>query len=459
MPLPSALMCLAAFLAPVSLPPTGGGIQVGEPDNNRWARYVEYTGLDTVQVTLYAKQRRWNESTLHFGVGAWDKLPGVRQEVAAAQARGLKVMLVLRVELDREDPYNRHLWHGMIWPDDAHLEQWFEQFRIYARWGAERAVELGADMLIVGHELNSMTSTAVGPHLPDLLAYHLAPERTAKVIESQLACASRAENIGDTKEPDGARFASLRAQLEAEDATRRRWSETVAGISAPLTTWPVAMPPKLAARRARYARFWRALVKDLRTIYSGPIGYGANFDQFHEVGFWDAMDFIAISSYFSLRPLIVDDLDVALRAGWRRVAAEIEAVAESAGRPVVLHELGWSRKDGSTIRPYSYYGVEPIETGDGPDADLACIHWRTQPDAPQERERAMAALIDVVEAGLFPSLRGFSLWKLTTEPVHLGQEPFTVLMPVPHVERVADDGYVLLARDLLEALRARYWAQ
>ncbi len=456
MPLLPTALCLAALLAPappVPLPPTGGGIQINEPDPARWARYVEHAGLNTVQVTLYADQVAWDGGALTFGDDAWNKLPGVREEVAAAQARGLRVMLVLRVRLDLDTPANRHLWHGMIWPRDEALAAWFDAYRRFARWGAERATELGVDVLLVGHELNSMTSTVVGPKLPDLLAYHLAPGRTATVVDSRLACAARAEGMQDTHEPDGARFASLRAQLEAEDATRRRWSETVSGLSAPLTAVP-PMPAALAARRARYSRFWRDLVAELRTVYAGPIGYGANFDQFHEVDFWDALDFIAISSYFSLRPLNAPDLDAALRAGWRRVAAQIEAVAQAVGRPVVLHELGWSRKEGSSIRPYAYHGVTPIETGLGPDDGLACIHWRSQPDAPQERARALAALLDVVEAGAFPSLRGFSLWKLTTEPHQLREEPFATLLPLPHLAREADHGFVALARDLLALLVA-----
>lgn len=441
------LLSLVTLLAPI--PPMGGGVQVGEVDDHRWARFIEGAGLDTLQVTLYAKQMRWDGHRLHFGGDAWEKLPAVRAEVAAAQARGLKVMLVLRVELDLDEPANRHLWHGMIWPAERHLERWFDSYRAFARWGAERAAEMGADVLLVGHELNSVTSTAVGPQLPDLLAYHLAPERTAEVLDSRMACAARAESVSDTAEPDGLRFADLRAQLEAEDATRRRWAEAVTGLEAPLTAWPVPMPPALAKRRARYARFWRALVTELRDVYQGPIGYGANFDQYREVDFWDAMDVIAISSYFSLRPLEVDDLDAALLDGWRRVAGEVESVAGPAGRPVVLSELGWSRKQGSTIRPYSYYGVEPIERGDG---ELSCIHWRTQPDAPQERERALAALLSVVEAGGFPSLRGFSLWKMTTEPAQTGHEPFAVVLPPPYVEREADDGFVFLAARLLDAL-------
>lgn len=449
------LLTIAALLAPVPVPPTGGGIQISEADDLRWVRYVDHAGLDTVQITLYADQPAWDGAELLFGDDAWNLLPGLRKEADAAHARGLKVMLVLRVRLVMADAVNRHLWHGMIWPTDAALEGWFASYRRFARWGAARAAEMGADLLLVGHELNSMTSTTIGPTLPDLLAFHLAPERTAQVTESRLACAARAEHMHDTGEPDGMRFRSLRAQLEAEDATRRRWSEIVSGVAAPLRTWPLAMPAALATRRARYAQFWRGLVDEVRTIYAGPIGYGANFDQFHEVDFWDAMDFIAISSYFSLRPLAVDDLDAALRAGWRRVAAAIEAVAGPVGRPVILHELGWSRKAGSTIRPYSYAGVTPIETGEGANAELTCIHWRSQPDAPDERERALAALIDVVEAGAFPSLRGFSIWKLTTEPTHLPHEPFAVLLPLPWLERVADDGFVALTRLLLEALDAQ----
>lgn len=453
MPILLALTLLAA--PPVPLPPMGGGIQVAEIDNNRWARFVEGAGLDTVQVTLYATQRRWDGHRLDFGVDAWLKLPGLRAEVAEARARGLKVMLVLRVQLDLSEPANRHLWHGMIWPTDDALERWFAAYRSFARWGAERATEIGADLLLVGHEMNSMSSTVVGPHLPDLLAYHLAPERTAEVVASRLACAGRAEAMRDTAEPDGARFATLKAQLEAEDATRRRWSETVSGVRAPLTAWPVAMPTALAERRRRYAAFWRSLVDELRPIYRGPIGYGANFDQFHEVDFWDAMDVIAISSYFSLRPLRVDDLARALEDGWRRVAARVEAVAGPVGRPVVLHELGWTRKQGSTIRPYSYVGVEPIEVGEGDDAELTCIHWRSQPEAPGERAQALDALLRVVEAGRFPSLRGFSLWKMTTEPSHLTHEPFAVLLPPPYVDRAADHGFVRLAADLLDALYRR----
>lgn len=437
--------------APRLVEVTGGGVAVAEADVGRWAWFVDAAGFDTVQVTLYADQPEWDSGALHFGDDAWGTLPGVRAEVAAAQARGLDVMVVLRVRLDLHAPHNRHLWHGMIWPREAELEAWFANYREFALWGAARAAELGADLLVIGHELNSMSSTVAGPDLPALLGYHLSPERTAAVVSSRAQCAARAGDDG-RGEPDGARFESLRAQLAAEEATRRAWAEAVSGVKAPLVTWPTAMPAALAERRRRYEAFWRGLAGEVRAVFSGPVGYGANFDQFEEVGFWDALDFIAISSYFALRPLEVDDIDAALEDGWRAVAARVDAAAQRWQRPVVLHELGWSRKAGGTVRPYSYVGVEPIERGDG---TLACIDWARQPDAPGERERALAALLRVVEGGGFASLRGFSLWKMTTEPGHRADEPFAVVLPPPFVDREADHGFVRLAADLLDALRAR----
>lgn len=447
------VVCFAASAeaAPRVVEVTGGGIQVSEEDPERWVRFVEGAGFDTVQVTLYADQAQWDGGELSYGHDAWHKLPGVREEVAAAQARGLDVMVVLRVRLTLEDAYNRHLWHGMIWPRDAELERWFTHYRAFALWGAARAAEMGADLLLIGHELNSMTSTQVGPDLPALLAYHLAPDRTRAVVESRARCTA---GVGDDArhEPDGMVFADLRAQLLAEDEARRAWAETVSGVAAPLKTWPTVMPPALAERRRRYEAFWRGLAAEVRGVYSGPIGYGANFDQFAEVGFWDALDFIGISSYFALRSLEVDDLDAALEAGWRRVARRVDAVAQRWQRPVVLHELGWSRKRGGTVRPYSYVGVEPMERGDG---TMACIDWQRQPEAPGERERALWALLRVVEGGGFASLRGFSLWKLTTEPAHRPHEPFGVVLPPPFVDREADHGFVRLAVDVLDVLRAR----
>ncbi|MCB9549123.1 MAG: hypothetical protein H6706_25250 [Myxococcales bacterium] len=449
------LPALVALLL-AAVPPMTGGIRINEPDDQRWAWFVEGAGLDTVQVTIYADQVHWDGADLEYSYLAWAGLPGLIAEVQAAQARGLQVMLVLRVKLDLFRAENRHLWHGMIWPRDEALEAWFARYRAFTLFWADWATRLGVDALVIGHELNSMTSTRPGDNLPDLLGYHLSPARTEAVVAARLACARAADVPTTLTTRDGHAYPSLAALLAAEDATHRGWAERVSGLRAPLagTTLP-PRPAALAARRARYAAFWRQLAADTRRVFPGPIGYGANFDQFEEVDFWDALDFIAISSYFPLRTLDTpaEGLDAALQAGWAQVIARIEGVARAVDRPVVLHELGWSQKLGSTIRPYSYHGVEPIEAGTAGAPRLACVHWPTQPDAPEERVRALDALVRAVEAGRFPSLRGVSFWKLTTEPHHRAEEPFAVVLPPPYVDRDADDDFVVLAARLAAAIR------
>ena len=145
------LPALVALLL-AAVPPMTGGIRINEPDDQRWAWFVEGAGLDTVQVTIYADQVHWDGADLEYSYLAWAGLPGLIAEVQAAQARGLQVMLVLRVKLDLFRAENRHLWHGMIWPRDEALEAWFARYRAFTLFWADWATRLGVDALVIGHE-------------------------------------------------------------------------------------------------------------------------------------------------------------------------------------------------------------------------------------------------------------------------------------------------------------------
>ncbi len=56
------------------------------------------------------------------------------------------------------------------------------------------------------------------------------------------------------------------------------------------------------------------------------------------------------------------------------------------------------------------------------------MHWESQPDDAGERVAALQALADVVHDGGFTTLRGFTLWKLTTRDEHRAIEPFAALL-------------------------------
>jgi hypothetical protein len=396
-------------------PPTFfGGIQVNEPDHNRWTAALTDAGLDSVQVTLYARQQRWDEAAL-----SWDRqVPWVVSEIRSAKHAGLRVILVMRVALEHGLVANRHLWHGMIWPREDQLQSWFAAYSEFVLWGAGIAAQEDVDLFVVGNELNSLGSTTPLDSLPPLYAYFLDSARVKTVRQELLRCAGLLEAS-----------ARLASDLLAEEGVRRAWTLQVLGGAA-------ADLEHLNTRRRRYEAFWRDLVSRVRQGYPGLVSYGASFDQFQEVGFWDALDLVAVNAYF---PLSVYGLEPAARAGlmarsWRRIAAELSLATDA--RPVVLVELGWTRRLGSTVRPYSYDRVEVLETAE-PDAGRTCVHWESQPDDPAERVAALQGLADVVSDGGFPTLRGFTLWKLTTRPEHRAIEPFAaVLQPgsgYPHV--------------------------
>ena len=92
-----------------------GGIQVNEPDQEAWVRTLDEVGMNTVAVTVYARQGDWDSANLWFD----DEAPWAVNEIRVAKARGLKVVLVLRVALDHAFERNKFFWHGMIMPHTA----------------------------------------------------------------------------------------------------------------------------------------------------------------------------------------------------------------------------------------------------------------------------------------------------------------------------------------------------
>ena len=56
------------------------------------------------------------------------------------------------------------------------------------------------------------------------------------------------------------------------------------------------------------------------------------------------------------------------------------------------------------------------------------MHWASQPVDPGERVDALEALGRVVREGGFDVLRGFTLWKLSTDAGHRAIEPFVVVL-------------------------------
>ncbi|MBS1867841.1 MAG: hypothetical protein JSS69_18165, partial [Acidobacteria bacterium] len=91
------------------------------------------------------------------------------------------------------------------------------------------------------------------------------------------------------------------------------------------------------------AEAWRSLIARARELYSGPLVYAANFgDEFENVEFWDALDYIGMDEYYSLP----DNLST------EELVRRVEAVQKRFQRPVIFTEVGFPSVAGGNRNPW-----------------------------------------------------------------------------------------------------------
>lgn len=411
-----------------------GGIQVNEASLPHWLDRLEAVGMNTVSVTDYAHHGDWDSYNLWYD----EEAEGELAEMRAAKGRGMHVVLIARVALDHAFPRNEFLWHGMILPkSEEELDEWFRRYTAFVLRWAEIAQREGVDVLMIGSEMNALTSTLPLTELPPLHDWYLSEEKRREQKEALLA-------HGDVVErrhlaPRGREgYDSLESYLEAQIGTERSWAETTV--------------PSLAAANARRAdldRRWRELIARVREVYDGPLGYAANFDQYQEVGFWDALDVMGINAYFQLRPELLPQRDAEtlqplLVEGWRGVLGGIAEVRREQGledMPVVFTEMGYTYRANSTLEPWAADGFSLLPVAEAapsskaapdaaPDAepDRRLVVWQDQPVDLTERALAVRALRQAHAELQDPFLAGILYWKLSTEPAHFDVEPFVLLI-------------------------------
>lgn len=403
-----------------------GGIQVNEEDDETWTRALEAAGMNTVALTDYARQGDWDSADL-----TWNEAnPGLLGELRAAKALGQHAVLVLRIDLDQSHERNRFLWHGMILPEgEEAIDTWFERYTRFALQWAAIAESEGVDVLMIGSELNALASTLPLAETPILEEYYLNPEkqedRRRRYLEHREVVESR--HLGGGEQDD---FEDLESYIDARIASEQAWASQVAtdGKELSLAT--------INRRRQRLNDRWVELIRRLREVYSGPLGYAANFDQYASVGFWPELDTMGINAYFKLRDTLVpearrdEQLPGLLRQGWRRALAEIDTFRETQNlgeKPVIFTEIGYTYRAQSTLEPWAHTGFSLIRKSvDNPEQEL--VVWEDQPVDRTERALAVRALFDAHRELAAPFLRGLLYWKLSTVSTHEEIESFVLLL-------------------------------
>ena len=98
-------------------------------------------------------------------------------------------------------------------------------------------------------------------------------------------------------------------------------------------------------------QFWRSLIKKIRGIYKGKLTYAANWDEYLDVPFWDALDYAGVNAYFPLTnsktPKITE-----LKKAWQPYLKEIRRFYKKVKKPVLFTEYGYLSVDGCAFNTW-----------------------------------------------------------------------------------------------------------
>jgi hypothetical protein len=421
-----AASTLALILLALAWPSTPGfllgGIQVNEPDHAHWLERLEAVGMNTVSVTVYAKQGDWDSANLWWE----EEEPWVVSEMHSAGEAGLETVLVLRVALDHAFERNKFFWHGMIMPaTDEALEEWFRRYREFALKWAGIAEREGVTVLALASEMNALTSTVRLDELPALEEYWTNAEKVERESDKVL-------RHGGAIEPH---HLSVRGFDDSEDlethladraAAHAAWARQVSFLD------EEDHLERINRRRVRIEGFWRRLIDEIREVYSGELTYAANFDQYEMVTFWDALDYIAVNAYFPLRKLwqpgtTAKELYPVFETRWAAILRSIHSLSVENGwgeKPILFTELGYVYRRDSTIQPWAATGFSVLPSAEGEKL----IVWEDQPIDHAERALAVRALRAANRQVDGRPLVGILWWKLSSQRYHFDDEPFVLII-------------------------------
>jgi hypothetical protein len=124
-------------------------------------------------------------------------------------------------------------------------------------------------------------------------------------------------------------------------ASYRRFLMVYARLAAEVDADALVLGTELSSVAKTRPQFFRGLADTVRTVYDGDLTYAANWhDEYREIEFWDALDYVGVQAYFPISDGANPSLDT-LQAHWRRHRQALAQVHRRTDRPVLLTEIGY----------------------------------------------------------------------------------------------------------------------
>lgn len=98
---------------------------------------------------------------------------------------------------------------------------------------------------------------------------------------------------------------------------------------------------------------WRKIITAVRTVYHGKVTYGANWNEYAEVKFWDALDYLGVLAYFPLTK--TDNPSVSeIAAAWEKRCTELERFSKQNGKQLLFVEIGYNESSRTAAEPWAF---------------------------------------------------------------------------------------------------------
>src|SRR2546423_1369691 len=98
---------------------------------------------------------------------------------------------------------------------------------------------------------------------------------------------------------------------------------------------------------------WRKIIAAVRAVYHGKVTYGANWNEYAEVKFWDALDYIGVLAYFPLTKT-TDPSASEIAAAWEKRCAELEEFSKKNGKQFLFVEIGYNESARAAAEPWGF---------------------------------------------------------------------------------------------------------
>ncbi|MFN2476938.1 MAG: hypothetical protein ABR526_11450 [Chthoniobacterales bacterium] len=195
-------------------------------------------------------------------------------------------------------------------------------------------------------------------------------------------------------------------------------------------TWIVAMARIAEAHHAaifcvglefthaqKFTERWLRIIASVRQVYFGKLTYGANWNEYDAVKFWDALDYLGVLAYFPLAET-TNPSAAEIARGWEKRAGELERFStRNGGKQFVFVEIGYNECARAAAEPWSF-------TNGGEHAA-------------EIQQRCIEAALSLT--GKHHFLAGMFFWKWFAALPHHHEEDFCIQTPE------------------IKALLAKYW--